>query len=241
MGFIRIVIFFVSFLLNCCSKEPSIETIEIDDLKIIKTERSDTKTVVMDVFNGSKKRIHRFRYNDGISFCDTNGYARAWLGIVEFPNYMEMYDEQDSVMEQTECTKNWESLFENVGKQITYDCTSFKFDDKQRIKIDGMPLGRTKKAYKQVTSFKLRKGCLGQDRTLVSDVEYDYGRKRMKKTIYNQNGNVESISYLIYPFGNIFEKLLYIDGEYIKTKCFANDSLKIEAREFFNEKQSCFD
>jgi hypothetical protein len=241
MNSIRLAIFLVFFLLTCCSKEPSTETIEIDNLKIIKTERLDSKAVVMDVFNGSEKRLQKFRYNDGISFCDSSVYVRTWLGIIEFPNHMEMYDEQDSVIEQTECAKNGESLFENVGKQFIYDCIRFKYDTKHRIKVDGKPFGRTKKTYKQVTNFKLRKSCLGQDRTLVSDVEYDYELKRVKKTIYNQNGNVESISYLTYPFGDILEKKLYIDGEYIRTKCFANDSLKIDAKEFIDEKESCLE
>ncbi len=241
MNFIKPAFFLVFFLLTCCSKESSIETIEIDNLKIIKTVRLDTKVAVMDIFDGSKKRLQKFRYNDGISFCDSSVYVRTWLGIIEFPNHMEVYDEQDSVIEQTECAKNGESSFENVGKQFVYDCIRFKFDTKHRINVDGMPLGRTKKAYKQVTNFKLRKSCLGQDRTLVSDVEYDYERKRVKKTIYNQNGNVESISYLTYPFEDTFEKKLYIDGEYIKTKCFANDPLKIEATEFVDEKGSCLE
>ena len=107
-----------------------------------------------------------------------------------------------------------------VGKQFVYDCIRFKFDTKHRIKVDRMPLGRTKKAYKQVTNFKLCKSCLGQDRALVSDVECDYERKRVKKTIYNQNGNVESILYLTYPFEDIFEKKTLYRWRIYKDKMF---------------------
>lgn len=228
-------------VMSCCSKDSSIESKQLDDLTIVKTVYSDTKDIFIEVFNENQKKLQKFRYGDGISYCDTNVYVHTWLGIKEFPNDMELYDEQDSVIEQTKCVKSGERSFENMGKQIVYDCIRIKFDQQQRIKVDGMPIGKTNKANKQVTNFRLLKGCDVLNRTLVSDIEYDYERKKIKKTIYNQNGNVESVSYLNYPFRDLLEKKLYIDGEYIKTKCFANDSLKIDAKEFVDEKGSCLE
>ena len=56
-----------------------------------------------------------------------------------------------------------------------------------------------------------------------------------------RNGKIESISFYTYPHEKIYEKKLFVDGKYIKTKCFANDSLKIEAKEVVDEKGSCIE
>lgn len=207
-------------------------------LKIIETEYKSSNKIVFEFFNESGRKISVHHYNNGYTTCDSNMFFRNKIN--EFPDEIENYDESDSIVSKIDCVKIGGNIIGNQEKNI-YDCVQVNYDPFHRNKIvHGIP-GATEKAVQRMTHLRIDKDCNGVARIPILENVYDYKKNIVEKLVFNQVGGLESVSSYIYPRREIYEKKLYIDGEYIKTKCYANDSLKIEAREFFDEKQSCFD
>jgi len=155
-------------------------------------------------------------------------------------NEILFFDNQDRLVAKDNCVKIGEGINNDDGKRFIYDCVRHEFDLKHKVRVDDFPRG-SKNAIKRKVNLKIERDCNGIMRIPVSESEYNYDKANVKRLIYNQNGKIESISFYTYPHEKIYEKKLFVDGEYIKTKCFANDSLKIEAKEFVDENGSCME
>lgn len=223
------------------SNDKVVETTQKDDLTIITTRNPKTGSVTLDIFNEKAKRIATHYYGNGFTTCDTNMLYRSKIN--EFPDEIEIFDDQDSLAAKIECLKVGEGMPGKNGKKFVYDCNKIEYDSTYRVKVGGMDyLPRlTEKAIKRAIHFTLIKDCNGPARIPMLESLYDYEKKQAKRLAYNQNGKLESISLYTIPHEKIYEKKLFVDGEYIKTKCFPNDSLNIEAREFVDEKKSCIE
>lgn len=238
--------FFILSLLfvwnGCCdSNDEVVKTAQKDDLTIVMTKNLKTASVTLEFFNENAKRITTHYYRNGFTMCDPSWPYQSKVN--EYPDEIEIFDDQDSLAAKIECLKVGEGVLGKYGKKFIYDCNQFEYDSIHRAKVGGMDYlpGLTEKAIKRTFHFKLIQDCNGPSRIPMLEILYDYDKKRAKKLAYNQNGKIESISLYTYPHEKIYEKKLFVDGEYIKTKCFANDSLKIEAREFVDEKKSCLE
>lgn len=229
------------FLLNvnCSSNDKIIETKIIDGLTIVKSEDLKTNNVILEFFDKNNKKVSKHFYGNGFTICDTNMFYQNKIN--EYPNEIESFNEQDSLVAKIECLKIGDGIQGKNGKKFIYDCNRTEYHLECRIKagFDYGP-GYTKKAIKYISHFKINQDCNGPRRTFISESEYDYDEMRMKKKTYNQNGVIESVSYYIYPQEKIYEKVLYIDGEYIKTKCFANDTFGTKNEEYVNENKHCY-
>lgn len=245
LNFLPITFFILNllFVWNGCSdsNEKIVKTTQKDDLTIVMTENLKTASVTLDFFNEKNKRITTHYYGNGFTICDTSLLYQSKIN--EYPDEIEIFDDQDSLAAKIECLKVGEGVLGKYGKKFIYDCNQLEYDSIHRVKVGGIDYrpGLTKKAIKRTFHFKLIQDCKGPARIPMSEILYDYDKKRVKRLAYNQNGKIESISLYTYPHEKIYEKKLFIDGEFIKTKCFANDSLKIETKEFVDEKKSCLE
>ena len=237
-NFFLICLFFL-FTTGCNSEKYSDkQVVRKGDLLLVMEKDSITNLKTIDYFDGKNHLLLKARFAEPIEMCDTNKAFRNEIN--SHPNEILFFDEQDSLVAKDVCVKIGEGIDDGNGKRFIYDCVRIEFDLKHRIRVDGLPK-ESKKTVKRAIKLKIERDCNGIIRIPVSESKYDYDKANVERLVYNQNGKIESISFYTYPHEKIFEKKLFVDGEYIKTKCFANDSLKIVTREFFNENQSCFD
>ena len=205
---------------------------------LVAEKDSITNLRTVDYFDEKNHLLLKTRFTEPIDICDTNKSFRNEIN--SHPDETLFFDEQDSLVARETCIKIGEGFNDGSGKRFVYECARHEFDLKHRIRVDGIPRS-TKKAVKRIVKLRIERDCNGVMRIPISESEYDYDKANGKRLTYNQNGKIESISFYTYPQERIYEKKLFVDGEYIKTKCFANDSLKITAKDIFDEKQSCFD
>lgn len=236
-------LFLVGFALVCfvcCDLDDKSEKIfQEDGLKIIKTEYKSSKNVVLDFFNERGKRISVHHYDNGYTTCDTNMFFRNKIN--EYPNEIEIYNERDRIVSKIDCIKVGEQTIGEQEKKFIYDCIQVNYDPIHQNKIVHGTPGATEKAIQRTIHLRIDKDCNGVARIPILEDVYDYEKNIVKKFVYNQVGGLESISSYFYPRREIYEKKLYIDGEYIKTKCFANDSLKLVDKELFDENKTCLE
>ena len=194
--------------------------------------------MIVSYFDGEKHLLLKNRFIDPVVMCDSNKAFRNEIN--SHPNEILFFDEQDSLVAKDNCVKIGDGFNNEDGKRFIYDCMRYEFDLKHRIRVDGFPKS-SKKTIKRLINLRIERNCNGIMRIPISESEYNYEEGFVKRLAYNQNGKIESISFYTYPHEKIYEKKLFVDGEYIKTKCFANDSLKIDAKEFVDEKGSCIE
>lgn len=239
--------FFKQFLICWCflfttgcdsEKKSDKQVVRKGDLLLVMEMDSITNLRTIDYFDDNNHLLLKARFTDPIDICDSNKVFRNEIN--SHPNETLFFDEQDSLVAKDNCVKIGEGINDGNGKRFIYDCVRHEFDFKHRVRVDGFPKD-SKKAIKRTINLKVERNCNGIMRIPVSESEYNYDKANVKRMIYNQNGKIESISFYSYPHEKIYEKKLYIDGEYIKTKCFANDSLKIVDKELFDENKTCLE
>lgn len=238
-SFRLVLICFFLFIIGCDSERITEKrVVRKGDLLLVTENDSILGLRTINYYDNKNHLLLKARFTIPVNMCDTNKAFRNEIN--SHPNEILFFDDQDRLVAKDNCVKIGEGINNDDGKRYIYDCVRHEFDLKHNVRVDDFPRG-SKKAIKRKVNLKIERDCNGITRIPVSESEYNYDKANVKRLIYNQNGKIESISFYTYPHEKIYEKKLFVDGEYIKTKCFANDSLKIEAKEFVDEKGSCIE
>ncbi|NLE04596.1 MAG: hypothetical protein GX638_07325 [Crenarchaeota archaeon] len=173
-------------------------------------------------YNWMNEKIEKIEIYDADNKIGSSTYT-------VYPNEISYYNKIGLLERQEFCKKISENNTVRRCPSKIYECIEYEYKKLSDVKT-------------KQSQYVLERSCSKNTLTMKKEIFYSEelcDGYDIKIINYNNQGNTESITYKDLLFEQIIEKILYIDGEYIKTKCFKNDSLGTKDEEYMNEKKHC--